>query len=129
MDIERQIRWLWRVNGVLWFLIVSAGLVWIFQNQITESKKLQCWLDGSTLRVASTTDGPYVVTHVAVGSTESEKRWATLPEPIAIVDSRGAEIDLKKLKWRDILGQTASPPIYDQIEVLYVVPEVARMRR
>jgi len=118
------------------------GLVaWVFlwyaaqalSSQLEGSKhpplRLHSTEDG--LRLTSSNDGPYVITHLTTGhaNSESEKRTAALNPPMAIIDSHGGTItkaEFAKLKWVDLRGEPATAPgIADHLEALYFRPERA----
>src|SRR4051794_38523588 len=67
------------------------------------------WDPNGEIRLFSASDGPFVVTHLVVrGSNEGEKAVATLPKPLAVIDSAGARLkaeDASKLVWLDIHGK------------------------
>jgi len=118
-------------------VLIVIALLWaawhFFGSQLEGLKhhplRLRSTEDG--LRLTSSNDGPYVVTHLTTGlaNSESEKRTAALNPPLAIIDSHGGTItkeDFAKLKWVDLGGEPATAPgIADHLEALYFRPERA----
>lgn len=132
MELERELARLRSRVTSLTAILTLCGL-WLVGGLVVDwvgYGALHWTRDGDTLRVSSVTDGPYVLTHVvARGESESEKRWAPLAEPVAIIDSEGGSIDLTLLKWRDLTGALADAPTDQRIEVLYLVPQSAKQRQ
>jgi len=113
-----------RINvGLLWLVVLVAGL-WFGFTRLQNFAKFSLTLtrDGNSYRLHGD-DGPYVVFGLAAYA-QNDKRWATLPAPIAIVDSGGGEIDGTALKWRDVRGEPVSAPTEGNVIPLYVRPEV-----
>jgi hypothetical protein len=101
----------------LCLLLIAVGARWLFLWFDAFHTSLRVIWTDSGLRLTTASDGPFVVTHLAlmgweVGS-ENQKAVAPLPQPIAIIDSDGAIIsaaELSKLTWRNVHGQPAPPP-------------------
>ncbi len=134
MDFEREIRKLKTWNRIFVSCLVLAVCAWLLSFFLVSTqlfmRELKYSRNGNSLRVGSSTDGPYLVTHVAWYDVDTgDKRWAALPNAVLIVDSWGAEIDLSSLKWMDYHGQPAEKPEdYGRLEVIYFVPSRALER-
>jgi hypothetical protein len=93
------------------------------RNALDSIREISASREGNKLRIGSSSDGPFVITHVvAYGNTEQYKRVAALIPPIGIIDSYGASVNMSQLKWVDSHGNHANAPTTQRIEVLYVRP-------
>lgn len=114
MDAQREIRKLKAWNALYVSLLVVAGAWYGMQQWLLEplaTPKVRI-VEPGRARISSMSDAPFVVTHLVTGpvDSESEKRWAALPEPAASIDSSGVEVDLAGLEWRDLRGEPADAP-------------------
>lgn len=132
MDVEREIRKLRRWNAFFVIVLVLLAGWFLVRWQVSlvhESiHTLRYSRDGDMLRISAPWDGPFVVTHITAAGEYEPKLWAALPEPLAIIDSSGGDVDLAKLKWRDKMGEPADPPGSQTVEALYYEPEIAKER-
>lgn len=122
--IERHVIRLRRWN-LLWVTVATLGTIilaflWLGNSVKSSIHQLRCTPTEYGLRLSVSDDGPFVVTHlVDIGY----KATATLPEPIAIIDSHGGEVSketLAKLKWINILGDESRVPPLNEMSALYV---------
>ena len=132
MDLEQEIRRL-KVRTTVLTVIVVIGVVNYgfskFLQYMQSWDKLSVSLTRDTISLGPTNDGPFVVTHiVSYGGGTGDQRTATLPAPIAIIDSEGASVDVSKLQWRNYRGEIASAPTGQRLEALYFRPERAKQR-
>lgn len=131
-EIRRLVWWnrfwaaLLLIGATLW--VGSAAL-----NRAREStQRLSVYWREGGLALRSASDGPFLVTHLAlIGTpTEAEKAVAQLPEPLAIIDSGGATISrdiYRKLVWRNFLGNPVpSPQEGAPVRALYTRPVYSR---
>lgn len=132
-ELERRvIRLSWW--NLLWVTLAivggfALGFVWLGTSVKADIHQVRCTESGDGLRLSVSDDGPFVVTHLV--DTEY-KATATLPEPVAIIDSHGADISKKtiaKLKWTNILGEELDPPKLDEIQALYFDARVTKKRK
>lgn len=81
---------------------------------------------GEDLYVNTTSDRPFVVTHLtSTGYSDSDKRVAPLPRAMACVDSAGLIIPkVADLDWRNTRGEADTPPPSSSIRILFLRPEV-----
>ena len=123
MDLEKRVRSLALAVQVLGALIIGYAAVTFFKDAVDSHRSLRINREGDTLRLSSPSDGPSVVTHVVpYGMRQDLKRIAAVTPPIGIIDSQGASIDLRKLKWINFFGEPADAPTTQRIEVLYWRP-------
>jgi hypothetical protein len=127
-QIRRVVIW----NRLWLSLLVAAGAAWTCRALIgriqADVRQLRVAWTGDGLALYSQSDGPFVVTHlVRWGAHDSEKAVARLPEPIAIIDSRGALVGrdtYEKLIWRNTAGDPVpAPPVGAPVGALYYRPE------
>jgi hypothetical protein len=116
-SVQRLIFWnrLW-----LCLLLVGAlleGTRWLFTRFDVFLSTLRPVWSASGLRLVTSSDGPFVVTHLVLSEpeagSEKGKAVAQLARPIVIMDSDGASIpsaELHQLTWRNIFGQSVPPP-------------------
>lgn len=105
---------------------MAAGRFWAHVQEDFRRLNVHWGMDGS-LRLSSSSDGPFIVTHLAAyGTSEAEKATAALPEPVAITDSAGASLKpdaMKKLVWRSsTTGEKMPAPEPKNIVALYYRP-------
>lgn len=114
-DVRRLAWW----NRVWASLLLIGAICWGWSAALNRAREATHrlsvhWRDGGlTLRSAS--DGPFLVTHLALigAPNEAEKAVAQLPVPLAIIDSGGAVISqetYRKLVWKNFLGNPVPPP-------------------
>ena len=126
MDLAQEIARLRRWNGffLICFLVLLGA--WFYgaglERLQKEYRKVKVRRTGDELSVYSLSDGPYLLTHVvSYGYSESDLRWAILKEPVLVIGSGGAGIDLTELEWKVGGSQpTAMPPESADIDVLFV---------
>src|SRR5437762_3510214 len=74
-------------------LIVALGVWWgirFLQQSLQHGQRLRTFWTPNGLHIVSTTDGPWVVTHLVKMRTEREEfAVAQLPTPVTNIDSRG----------------------------------------
>jgi hypothetical protein len=126
------------LNCTLLALVVIAIAGWgisvLNRSVKQEIRALRVSWKGTSLWLTSASDGPFVVMHLyRKGASEPEKSVATLPEPLAIVDSGGVELNaeaLKRLVWRSGLTQqeVPAPTPGEPIWALYYRPSLAQPR-
>jgi hypothetical protein len=130
-DRQFQHLLIWNRLWLTLFILSAVGLavdigLRSFANRQTALSAV--WLSDGSIRLRSASDGPFVVTNLACyGSNEGEKVVASLPEPIAILDSAGITLGkaaIVKLVWRDLHGQTVTAPKRgSDVTVMYFRPE------
>lgn len=114
-EVRRLVWW----NRLWAALLLIVAICWGWSAALNRAREATHRLSvhwrvgGLTLRSAS--DGPFLVTHLALIGTsrEAEKAVAQLPEPLAIIDSGGAGIShdtYRKLVWKNFLGNPVPPP-------------------
>ena len=126
-EVQRLARW-----NQLWLVVLLlVALGWagssFLQHAQEVSRSLRASWDAGVLRLRSSSDGPFIVTHLVFwGDGGLSKAYAVLPEPILIIDSGGARIDkeeLRNLRWRSYRGGPAPvPPEGAPITALYYRP-------
>lgn len=122
----RRLVWLNRFWATVWVL---TALAWAFHAALDQvrsaTQRLTVHWSGEDLSLRSASDGPFLVTHLALlgTSSETQKAVAQLPVPVAIIDSGGAIIPhtaFRRLVWRNFLGQPVSaPPAGAPVRALY----------
>lgn len=119
MDIELELRKLKRIAAIqgvgILLIVVWHGLTWLSGRLEEDISRVTVVRSGKGVALRTLSDRPFIVTHLAVSGwdagSESEKRTAALPAPVASIDSSGLWIeDITKLDWRDIRGEPASVP-------------------
>ncbi|CAN5691484.1 hypothetical protein BH11ARM2_BH11ARM2_18670 [soil metagenome] len=78
---------------------------------------------GNVLTLQAVNDGPFVVTHIRAGSS-----WTALEPPIAILESEAsAEMDVRKLHWRNQQGESVDVPDGDEFQALFYRPTITKL--
>jgi len=133
MDVEKQLRRLQVEIHCLAVVMVALliwvagtyGLAWLGES----STKVHLERQGNTVYFRSSSDRPFVITHLTVDGREAQnghdKRLAALPIPLACIDSNNVAIqDITKLEWKDVNGEPASVPDENvQLSALMLRPE------
>ena len=89
------------------------------------------WMNGG-LKVYSSKDGPFVVTHLfQPWSGSRESSVAQLLEPVTIIDSRGHYFtlaEIQALTWVGASGSTNAPPaVGTDLKAFYWIPRETEM--
>jgi hypothetical protein len=111
-------------------LIVALGVWWgirFVQQSLQQEQRLRAFWTPTGLRILSTKDGPWVVTHLVKKRSEQEEfAVAQLPTPVTIIDSRGEFFTtniLYSLTWISPHGDKVAPPREGQpMSAYYYVP-------
>jgi len=108
--------------------IVAVAGVSLLHRVHEDIAALQLSWMGDRLKVYSSKDGPFVVTHLfQPWSGSRESSVALLPEPVTIIDSRGHQFshaDIQSLTWVGTSGKTAPPPLVGtDLKAFYWVPQ------
>jgi hypothetical protein len=118
--------WLNRFWAAVWVLTAAAWGFRIATDHLrSTTRRLIAHWSGGDLSLRSASDGPFLVTHLALlgTSSETQKAVAQLPVPLAIIDSGGAVIPqttFRRLVWRNLLGQPVpAPPEGAPVRALY----------
>lgn len=108
--IRRLVFWnrFWLILFLL--LLVGGGIAWLdhFISNTLHPLRVH-WMQDGSIRLSSSSDGPFVVTHLSkVALSEGSKAVAQISPPIVIVDSAGATLsrdDVARLKWYSYIGE------------------------
>jgi hypothetical protein len=132
-QVRRLVVWnrLW-LGLFIAVLLGWAGVLWInhfIENHVRAIRVY--WMDDGGIKLSSSSDGPFVVTHLAkVATSEQEKSVVRLSPPIVIVDSFGAIISKSEfdgLKWHGYMGDAHPPPaVGTAIQAFYYKPLVTK---
>ena len=126
LKTARRAQWMAGIALVLLFAMFGMGRI---HNSLKDMNLPGVSQDGEgNLYVNSTSDGPFVITHIQIVGS-GPQRVAALSELLAIVDSNGMKISRRQIvsmKWRNYLGnEVATPNPDEKLTVLYFRPERA----
>lgn len=130
MEGDPEVRSLRRIVTAQGVAIVAL-ILWLAYERLVlyidrSRSSLTVESQGEDLRIKTTSDGPFVITHLmATGYSDSDTRVAALPQPLACIDSGGLIIPkVADLDWRDTRGEVASPPSSSTLQALILRPEM-----
>ena len=135
LDHTRLMRRLLFWNRFFITLLVLSVLFLGAQWKMRELRELKVsWQGDGSIRLRSASDGPFVVTHLALpgDSGVGARASAALPRPLAVIDSSGGELlesEVARLIWMDDHGQKMPAPLPGTpLRALYFEPNTARPR-